>query len=245
MFRSRKVLVEKCQNKRQMNSADSTNTNRETIDELLTDDIEYADSNDEPRSRVSNEKSARKLSTVRFNISTDELENVETKTDHVEDRKLSNVFYFVINNRATDVGLKALEDFVASLRQSSLLRRSMEIKRKIKYSRTTRNLLIISACYVILNTPMVISKFGHFFETINYAPAFGEKFIQNYTIYSVIDEQEFRLYNNASKNSHDQVEILQKLATYSYYLNFSINFFLYVFSSSEFKEAIFGFFKFK
>lgn len=83
------------------------------------------------------------------------------------------------------------------------------------YSRTTRILILISISYFVLNALMVYSKLKHFF-----APD---------------DESQ-------SANPYRE-EIIERLSCYLYYMNFSINFFLYVLNRSTFREILLNLFK--
>lgn len=230
MLNSRKVLVEKYQLiwdpiQRQVNYQ-STNLN-----------VNAYDSTDACTSANSKEY-VKKFYTVKFRKLTND---VETSEDAIygKKRKFSKILHMAIKERVTDPGLKALENFVASVRQSSLLRRSLEIKRSKLYSRSTRNLLIISVCYILLNTVMVYSKLKYLFQT-NYEGYYEKYTIQNNSTLTLASETTANRPELIDKN----VNLTDIIASYLYYLNFSINFFLYVFSSAEFKDNILRMFKF-
>lgn len=98
------------------------------------------------------------------------------------------------------------------------------------YSRTTRILIIISITYFILNSLMAYTKLRHLFEAYKEAPkdeTLGHQ--QHSTISNYSDD----LLNN---------ELLERVSCYLYYLNFSINFFLYVLNKSTFRDILFGLF---
>lgn len=88
------------------------------------------------------------------------------------------------------------------------------IRRFRSYSRTTRMLIIISITYILLNSLMAYSKLKHLFVTES--------------------SSSLRSLNN---------ELLERVSCYLYYLNFSINFFLYVLNKSTFRDILFDVFK--
>lgn len=85
------------------------------------------------------------------------------------------------------------------------------------YSRTTRILILISISYFVLNAPMVYSKLKHFFAS---------------------DDEGQSVHVNPYRE-----EIIERLSCYLYYMNFSINFFLYVLNRSTFREILLNLFK--
>jgi hypothetical protein len=98
-----------------------------------------------------------------------------------------------------------------------------------KYSRTTKMLLTLSVTFLLLNTPMAFNKIVYF---IKYSTLFDSK-AQNQT---------HSMNATASRSSLERStneEILERLACYLYYLQFSLNFFLYAFNGSKFKKILF------
>lgn len=92
-----------------------------------------------------------------------------------------------------------------------------EEKRIQRYSRTTRMLLIVSTTFLFLHMPIAVCKAWYFVKSI--------------------------LKKNHSKNdlsfeTSKSEELLERLSCYIYYLNFSLNFFLYALNGPKFREAI-------
>lgn len=87
------------------------------------------------------------------------------------------------------------------------------------YSRTTRFLVLISITYFLLNVLMAYTKLSYLFEH------------DQHTDHVAFDSGSF---------NH---EVIERLSCYLYYLNFSINFFLYVFNKSSFQAILIGIFR--
>lgn len=90
-----------------------------------------------------------------------------------------------------------------------------QLRRSKTYSRTTRVLVLISVTYIVLNSLMAYSKLRHLF-------------------YPILDYSDSIDLNG---------ELIDRIACYLYYLNFSINFFLYVLNKSKFRDILFELFK--
>lgn len=116
---------------------------------------------------------------------------------------------------------------------TSLLRRSAELKRAKMYSKTTRMLIIISITFILLNSPMAISRIHSvFISSIESHP--------NRTLTNNRSNETVNLsqgYTIKELNHH----LLQRMSGYFYYLNFSVNFFLYVLNGSQFREMLLKF----
>lgn len=101
-----------------------------------------------------------------------------------------------------------------------------------KYSRTTKMLLTLSITFLLLNTPMAFNKIVYF---IKYSTLFDSK-AQNQT--HSTHSMNFTASRSSLERSSNE-EILERLACYLYYLQFSLNFFLYAFNGSKFKKILF------
>lgn len=165
-------------------------------------------------------------------------------------RMVPNRESITFRKRISDAGLQILNDFVCSLQHSNLLRRSIEIKRHKKYSKTTRTLVIITFSYFLLNSLMAISKLRYIFA-IDYAADVHINHTKNSTT-SILSQETNTITNISAFAIKDEIsyyeheintDLIERLAGYLYYLNYSINFFLYVFSGSEFRKAVLSFFK--
>ena len=120
-----------------------------------------------------------------------------------------------------------------------------KIKRMKAYSKTTRMLLIISTIFFFLNVPMAFSKLRYLVTNlIAVAPPISHLESAN----------ALNSYQNATLNtstvsasgfdSFTQLDqIIERLACYLYYLNYSINFVLYTCSGERFKETMVKFLK--
>jgi hypothetical protein len=95
-----------------------------------------------------------------------------------------------------------------------------QLRRSKSYSRTTRVLVLISVTYMVLNSLMAYSKLRHLF-------------------YPILDSATLDNSDSIDLNG----ELIDRIACYLYYLNFSINFFLYVLNKSKFRDILFELFK--
>lgn len=115
-------------------------------------------------------------------------------------------------------------------------------------SRSTRNLIVLSLSFIILNSLMAFSKFKMFFTTEETGPS------QNFMMFNYTKNYNYsvawnELNDDVKSTSNDQEsddltsQIIDRMATNLYYLNYSINFFLYLFYGSEFRKAFVMFLK--
>lgn len=103
--------------------------------------------------------------------------------------------------------------------RESIMSRSVQAKRLQKYSKTTRMLIIISVTFLLLHSPIAYSKLSYLF--------------QNTSDQSI------------SEYDHDHDETMERITCYIYYLNFSLNFFLYTLSGSNFRTIFLSLFGYK
>jgi hypothetical protein len=122
-------------------------------------------------------------------------------------------------------------------------------KHQTKSNKESNKLFIIASIFLLLNFPITFNKCYNFFSekhidyqldpnTIEYSPATSLFFVKvkdnNMTI--VLDEaKEIKSYHSK--------EIRSKLSSFVYYINFSINFFLYTFNLRRFKNKFIKIFK--
>nr|QVK45665.1 G protein-coupled receptor [Proales similis] len=98
-------------------------------------------------------------------------------------------------------------------------------KRRKKYSRTTKMLLLISTTFLFLNFPTALVKLFYFVDAVK---------IQT------------KLVN---ETHHEKIEIghreelFERIACFTFYLNHSINFFLYSFNGLHLSKVIVAFFR--
>lgn len=99
------------------------------------------------------------------------------------------------------------------------------------YSKTTKTLLVLSVTFLVLNAQQAFIKIIYFFK------------------YSAISASSTEIRNDATNKTNSSIlnvkkersqseEIQERLACYFYYLQFSLNFFLYAFNSSKFRYAL-------
>ena len=94
--------------------------------------------------------------------------------------------------------------------------------RKKTYSKTTKVLFTISTTYLILHFPIALCKIWYFFKN---------------------NQQDDDMTSDVALEANPIEEIIERVTCYLYYLNFSLNFFLYSLNGSQFREAILGLFK--
>ena len=132
------------------------------------------------------------------------------------------------------------------------------------YSKTTRMLLIISTVFLFLNMPMTFYKFRYFINNLSQFSSTSQNGvdvqIQNYqgfknyfknaSISSILNQTDLMekissLTNSISTDEKNTQldQILERLAYYLYYLNYSINFILYTLNGSKFKMTLVLFLK--
>ena len=130
-------------------------------------------------------------------------------------------------------------------------------ERKKKYSKTTKLLLCISSAYLILHTPLALSKIYYFLKNQNI-------YNQNYEAQESFDQStisiNLELISNSSLdferlnttyffNMSTDIEInlweeiIERIGGYLYYLNFPLNFFLYTLNGKKFRDGIKHMFK--
>jgi len=129
----------------------------------------------------------------------------------------------------------------------SLLRKSDEIKRKTKYHKTTRLLFIVSVSFFLLNTPMYLCKLYYYLRQFNHYSV--EASDNEYVTLNNTHFERFNLSHNASTqilfdelDANTLEEIMERITCFLYYLNFSLNFFLYSFCAKDFRHNILTFF---
>ena len=121
-------------------------------------------------------------------------------------------------------------------------------ERKKKYSKTTKLLLSISTTYLLLHSPLAISKIYYFLKNHHMQNQhFEEQSSSNITLIS-IDLQEFSNFTAYSDNFNTSYlfnpeleinlteEIIERIGGYMYYLNFPLNFFLYALNGKKFRD---------
>jgi hypothetical protein len=128
---------------------------------------------------------------------------------------------------------------------------------KKKYSKTTKLLLSISTTYLILHSPLALSKIYYFLKNhAIYSPNFEAQesfpqstisinleFISNSTL--DLEKLNTTYFFNMSTDMEINLaeEIIERIGGYLYYLNFPLNFFLYTLNGKKFRDGIKNMFK--
>lgn len=131
---------------------------------------------------------------------------------------------------------------------------NFEIHRRRKiYRKMATVLMIISICFLLLNSLMFVSKTVYFFRGLGLQHQFRSYNNNNYKddlnkrnatnegyIVETLDQSNYLKASNLD-------QLLERISCYFYYLNFSVNFFLYTLTSSKLKvkQVILEQFKFK
>jgi hypothetical protein len=123
---------------------------------------------------------------------------------------------------------------------SSSLRFNLSIsaigQRKQSYTKTTRNLIVISTVYLFLNAPIALSKVRYFVANLLENAA---RVNQNITVFDLNNFSNNSIFISPRKyNSTNVDELIERLTCYLYYLNFAINFLLYRFNGSKLISSI-------
>ena len=104
-----------------------------------------------------------------------------------------------------------------------------------KISKITKILFTISSTFLVLNLPITVIKLWSFFK--NY---------DQYNHLSSPVKKSLRNQDSIDDSSPTfNEDIIEKISRYLYYLNFSINFFLYTLNESKFSNRLINLFKIK
>jgi hypothetical protein len=126
------------------------------------------------------------------------------------------------------------------------------ISRIKNYSKTTRMLLIISSVFIFLNTPLTMSKVKNFLNYFQQSNAIMNDesyvFIEllsliETNITETISNENISLSVTIEHSDTTKDELIDRISIYLYYVNFSINFFLYAFNGPKFKSTFLSLFK--
>ncbi len=171
---------------------------------------------------------------------------------------LSNKFeYSTCKRPSYDTMTQNIESEAASTNFIPMLGISNISERKKKYSKTTKLLLSISTTYLILHSPLALSKIYYFLKNhAIYSPNFEAQesfpqstisinleFISNSTL--DLEKLNTTYFFNMSTDMEINLaeEIIERIGGYLYYLNFPLNFFLYTLNGKKFRDGIKNMFK--
>jgi hypothetical protein len=117
-----------------------------------------------------------------------------------------------------------------------VLTKSERQRRNKAYSKTTKMLFILSATFLVLQTPIALNKAWYFFKNQkSNTPTIELQF----NITSSNSSSNHTTTSSQMRQTSPNEEIIERLACYFYYLNFSLNFFLYTFNGPKFKNLLF------
>lgn len=161
-----------------------------------------------------------------------------------------------IKNSVLNVSLNVIDSMQSletpqafHLKKRSLLRKADELKRKTKYHKTTRLLFIVSFSFCLLNTPMYLCKLYYYLRQFNYSSesAANDELNGNNTNFHRLNFSQNKntstLYLVEELDANTLEEIMERITCFLYYLNFSLNFFLYSFCTKDFRQNFFKTFK--
>lgn len=115
------------------------------------------------------------------------------------------------------------------------------------YSESTKTLLIISFVFLLLHFPLAINKLWYFVSI--QAQSFIPKSKNDSGSISLLDSQfEASNQTNTTSNlfqfeSNEYEELFERVTCYIFYLNFSLNFFLYTYNGSKFRKIFLKLFR--
>ncbi|CAF0931409.1 unnamed protein product [Brachionus calyciflorus] len=137
--------------------------------------------------------------------------------------------------------LSSLKSYGSVRRTSTVGLCSLKYKRRLskKYSRTTRVLLTISITYVLLNTLMAFSKIRYCFDIELFG--YDKKLIHtNTTLNSTHNHHDSRIKTIEINYDFDD-QFYERVSCYLFYMNFSLNFFIYCANRTKFRESFLSF----
>lgn len=122
--------------------------------------------------------------------------------------------------------------------------KGMAFNRKTSYSRTTKMLLVISTCFLILNTPIALCKLWYFLKSLSFISNSNnsEIYYPTENIDHLSNQTNLTFYEAASNlktfEANPTEEFVERITCYIYYLNFSLNFLLYSAYGSRFRAKL-------
>lgn len=158
------------------------------------------------------------------------------------------IFFNNRNNSNRPIGIRkkcgSFKSYGTTAQASVMGLCSVKYKRRLskKYTKTTRVLLTISITYVLLNIFMAYSKIRYCFETEFFDRIYEENEQIIFGIDSLNSTQNMDLRIKAMELNYDwEDQFYERVSCYLFYLNFSLNFFIYCANRSKFKKSISSF----
>ena len=109
-----------------------------------------------------------------------------------------------------------------------------------RYSEATKTLMLISFVFLLLHCPLAVNKCWYFINsdfimvTVNETKSINE----NQSKFTIIQTNNNTKNENQKFELREYEEIFERITCYIFYLNFSLNFFLYTFNKSKFRCII-------
>ena len=108
------------------------------------------------------------------------------------------------------------------------------VRRVKKIPAITKILFTISSTFLILNLPIALSKIWHFYKNYDHENHLSPRVKDSLKYHESTDDESSQSLNE---------EIVERVSCYLYYLNFSINFFLYTLNECKFSIRFLNLFK--
>lgn len=162
-------------------------------------------------------------------------------------KTFNTIIFFNRKSSNCPIGIRkkceSLKSYGTTKHASAMGLCSVKYKRRLskKYSKTTRVLLTISITYVLLNIFMAYSKIRYCFET-EFFDNIHQDNEQNFAKPSLNSTQNMDLRIKSLDLNYDwEDQFYERISCYLFYLNFSLNFFIYCANRSKFKESLSSF----
>lgn len=117
--------------------------------------------------------------------------------------------------------------------------RESRIKRTKVYSEATKCLFLISFVFLFLHCPLALNKINYFLNE-NLIPS---KTSLDFDYFDQMSPNSTQYHDSTELETSEKEEIFERIACYIFYLNFSLNFFLYTYNKSKFRNIILRWFK--
>jgi len=117
--------------------------------------------------------------------------------------------------------------------------RESRIKRTKVYSEATKCLFLISFVFLLLHCPLALNKIIYFLNE-NLIPS---KTSLDFDYFDQMSPNSTQYHDSTELETSEKEEIFERITCYIFYLNFSLNFFLYTYNKSKFRNIITRWFK--
>jgi hypothetical protein len=109
-----------------------------------------------------------------------------------------------------------------------------------RYSEATKTLMLISFVFLLLHCPLAVNKCWYFINSdfIMANNNATESINENQQTFTIKQTSKNTTNENQKFELREYEEIFERITCYIFYLNFSLNFFLYTFNKSKFRCII-------